>query len=138
MNKNIKYLSLLVSLFITTISYGQVRIANSAANSAPANISAFIDASSNNTYNTSTNVGKGLLFPRVDLTKFNAFGGTTGVPTSIPNHYDGFIVYNIAESGEAGVGNTEGTLSRGFWYYDNPSSTLTGGTWKQFGSIGYQ
>jgi hypothetical protein len=45
------------------------------------------------------------------------------------------IVYNTATSGTAGVGSTQGTLSPGFWYYENKSATNTGGTWKPLGSI---
>jgi len=40
------------------------------------------------------------------------------------------IVYNTAAGGVAGVGATVGTLSPGFWYYENKSSTVIGGTWK--------
>jgi hypothetical protein len=40
------------------------------------------------------------------------------------------IVYNTASSGTAGVGATQGTLSPGYWYYENKSSSNTGGTWK--------
>lgn len=111
--------------------FAQVRIGVSNANAIAANSSAFIDASSNTTYNGSANVGKGLLYPRVNLAAFTAFGGTpTGIPTSYPNFYDGFVVYNTATSGAVGVGTTEGSLTAGFWYYENKSGTLNGGTWK--------
>ncbi|RMZ60751.1 hypothetical protein D1632_01870 [Chryseobacterium nematophagum] len=97
------------------------------------NSSAFIDASSNPEYNNSSNnYGKGLLFPRVKLDLFNAFseGPFSGQSVNYPSYYDGFIVYNISTSGVAGVGDTDGTLCRGFWYYDNPTSTIDGGKWK--------
>jgi len=141
MNTKIKYvlLSLALSFMTTSMVYGQIRIGSNvtSTNSAVANSSAFIDASSNNTFNPTTNMGKGLLFPRVDLVAFTAFSGTpTGIPTSFPNRFDGMIVYNTATSGVAGVGSTEGTLSPGFWYYENKSATLTGGTWKPLGSGG--
>lgn len=132
-NKN----TILKTLFITGIltlgnySYAQVRIANSTANQSASNSSAFIDASSNTTYNASSNVGKGLLFPRTDLTLFTAFGGTPiGAGTSYPNYYDGFVVYNTASSGQAGIGATDGTLTPGYWFYENKSGTTNGGTWK--------
>ena len=116
-------------------SHAQVRIVNSAANTGLSNSPAFIDASSNMIVNASSNVGKGLVFPQVDLSAMNAFPSVSaGTPTSFPTRFDGMIVYNIAESGTAGVGNTEGTLTPGFWYYENKSASNTGGTWKPLSS----
>lgn len=132
-------ITILKSVFILGIltvgehTYGQVRIANSNANQAALNSSAFIDASSNIVFNNSSNIGKGLLFPRTNLTQFNEFGGNpVGVATSYPNFYDGLIVYNTANIGKAGIGTTEGTLTPGYWYYDNKSGTINGGIWKPF------
>ncbi|UZT98062.1 hypothetical protein ODZ84_00390 [Chryseobacterium fluminis] len=119
--------------------YSQIRIANSIDNQAAAGSSAFIDASSNTTYNSSSNVGKGLLFPRTDLTGFTSFGGgVTGIPTSFPSRYDGLIVYNTSTSGVAGIGSTEGTLTAGYWYYDNKSTTINGGTWRPLSKMPVQ
>ena len=121
---------------ITTTTFGQVRIADDVANTVALGSSAFIDASSNTVFNSSTNKGKGLLFPTVDLTTFTSFGGTPiGIPTSYPNFYDGFIVYNTATAGVAGVGSTQGTLSPGFWYYENKTRTITGGIWRPEGGL---
>ncbi|RMZ61020.1 hypothetical protein D1632_03360 [Chryseobacterium nematophagum] len=128
--QKIIYLSLLV---LGSYFYGQVRLANSIAISSAANSSAFIDASSDPSYNATTNVGKGLLFPRTNLATFTSFSeGTFGQSTNYPFFYDGFVVYNTATTGVAGVGATEGTLCRGLWYYDNPSGTINGGTWRPF------
>lgn len=127
-----KFLAVILMTAGTSFSFAQVRIVNSSANPAAINSSAFIDASSNITANNSTNVGKGLLFPRTDLTTFASFGFTsaTGIPNNYPNHFDGLVVYNTATSGTAGVGSTQGTLSPGYWYYENKSGTINGGTWK--------
>ncbi|PWN61874.1 hypothetical protein [Chryseobacterium viscerum] len=127
-----KFLAVILITAGVSSSYAQVRIVNSNANSAAANSSAFIDASSNITVNNSSNVGKGLLFPRTDLTTFTAFGftSTTGIPNNYPTFFDGLIVYNTAASGVAGVGSTQGTLTQGYWFYENKSGTLNGGTWK--------
>ena len=115
--------------------HAQVRIVNSANQTGLTNSPAFIDASSNPAVNNSENVGKGLIFPRVDLSALTAFPSVSaGLPTSFPSRFDGMIVYNISTSGTAGVGSTEGTLSPGFWYYENKSSTNDGGTWKPLGS----
>lgn len=135
MNINLKNSILIVLLATAGISYGQVRISNSILNSSATNSSAFIDASSNATYNGSTNIGKGLLYPRVDLSTFTAFGGTpTGIPASYPTRYDGFVVYNTKVGGVASVGLTAGELTQGFWFYENKTTNLTGGTWKPVGS----
>ncbi|CAA7390374.1 FISUMP domain-containing protein [Chryseobacterium fistulae] len=118
-------------LILGNYFYSQIRISNSIAISSAPNSSAFIDASSNPSYNSTTNIGKGLLFPRTDLTTFTAFSQAPfGIANNYPFLYDGFILFNTATSGVAGVGSTEGTLCRGFWYYDNPSNLLNGGTWK--------
>jgi hypothetical protein len=137
--KNI-YLNILILSMITLSMNSQVRIGNSTSNSAAANSSAFIDASSNTGNNNTNFRGKGIVFPRTDLTQFTTFGGSPiGIGSSYPTRYDGFIVYNTATSGVAGIGNTEGTLTKGFWYYDNPtptggapnnSSLINAGTWR--------
>ena len=117
-------------------AFGQIRQPN--INDAVAtNSSAFIDASSSTSYNNSANMGKGLLFPRVDLRNFTAFGQAPfGVANNYPTYYDGMIVYNTATSGVAGAGFTQGTLNPGFWYYENKSGTINGGTWKPLGAAG--
>ncbi|CAA7196602.1 FISUMP domain-containing protein [Chryseobacterium potabilaquae] len=128
---NIQKIILLAVLALGSYFDSQVRIANSNAISSAPNSSAFIDASSNTAYNNTSNVGKGLLFPRTDLAAFTSFSqGNFGIANNYPYYYDGFIVFNTAVSGVAGVGATDGTLCRGFWYYDNPSSSINGGTWK--------
>lgn len=121
----------LIFLLSVALFYGQIRVANNPNNVSAPNSSAFIDASSTTQYNSSSNIGKGLLYPRTDLTGFTSFGGSAfGIGNNYPTYYDGFMVYNTATSGVAGVGSTEGTLCRGFWYYDNVSKTLNGGIWR--------
>ena len=112
-------------------SSAQVRMTVSAISSV--NSSAFIDASSNTINNGTVGVGKGLVFPRVDLSTF-AFVGTGGVPNNFPSRFDGMIVYNTKDGGTANAGSTQGTLSPGFWFYENKSTTVAGGTWKPLGS----
>lgn len=113
-------------------AYSQVRLVSTANTSV--NSSAFIDASSQNTNNGTVGTGKGMVFPRVDLSTFVFVSGTTGVATNFPTRYDGMIVYNTKDGGAANVGTTQGTLIPGFWFYENKSSSLTGGTWKALGS----
>lgn len=135
------YLSLIILGFGIT-SHAQVRLSNSSTVLNATDGSAFLDASSSPLYQKADNIGKGLLFPAVDLTKFTAFkGAPVGRPTSYPDFYDGMIVYNIATEGVVGgtlagdSGLTQGTLVRGYWYYDNPkvdgvTRTVKTGTWR--------
>ncbi|GEN78099.1 hypothetical protein [Chryseobacterium hagamense] len=126
-----KYLFNITALLALGNLSAQVRTVNSATNVSVTNSPAFIDASSNTTVNGSSNIGKGLIFPRVDLSAMTAFPGVTaGIPNSFPTRFDGMIVYNTASSGTSGVGSTQGTLTPGYWYYENKTSSNTGGTWK--------
>lgn len=132
MNINLKNILIIIGLTLMVKVNGQVRIVNSINNSAAVNSSAFLDASSNSSINNSTNLGKGLLYPRTDLTTFANFGGSPiGIGSSYPTRFDGLLVYNT------GTGNTLASaadaivaVTPGFWYYDNKSTTLKGGTWK--------
>lgn len=129
-----KFLAVILMTAGVSYSFAQVRIVNTSTNPSIANSSAFIDASSNTTTNPTSNIGKGLIFPRVDLTTFAAFNpagpGGVGIANNYPTRFDGMIVYNTATSGVAGVGSTSQPLFAGFWYYDNKSATVTGGTWR--------
>ncbi len=131
MSKLTKILYAAACFTASIYTYGQIRIVNTTANTSVQNSSAFIDASSNDSFNQSSNVGKGLLFPRTRLAGFTSFNGiVTPNPNNFPTLFDGMIVYNVDNGGVAGVGATEGTLCRGFWYYDRPTGPLNGGTWR--------
>jgi hypothetical protein len=119
---------------IAILTQAQIRVLNNPDNIPMTNSPAFVDASSNRTVNLSANLGKGLVFPRVDLSTFTLLGTGYGANTNFPTYLDGMIVYNTASEGSAGVGSTEGTLTPGYWYYENKSGTTTGGTWKPLGS----
>jgi hypothetical protein len=133
-----KIITLVCLITINYATVAQIR----AINGTPASVltsSAFLDASSSATYDATTSSAKGITFPRVDLTTFT-FLGVIGSNSSFRNSYDGFIVYNTATSGVALAGATSGTLSRGFWYYNNSAAvvgtnTKNGGTWTQLGSV---
>jgi hypothetical protein len=123
---------LFICLSVTV--FAQVRQANGNSIGAAPNSSAFFDASSSATWNLSSNVGKGMIFPRVKLSQFNSFsvGGSIGIANNYPTLFDGYMVYNTDSTGVAGLGQTQGILNKGFWYYENKSNSLTGGTWKPF------
>lgn len=90
--------------------------------------SAFIDAQSpanatTNPWNDLTkNIGKGLAWPRTDLTKITSLVSTF----IITNKYDGMVVYNVG-TGLAGIGNTP--VTPGFYYYKNKTTNVNNGTW---------
>jgi len=136
MKNKIKHIALLaVAMALSTVSYAQLRVSEFNAISNASGSSAFLDASTSSVYNSSLNLGKGLLYPRVDLTKFTfSYSGTIGFPANYPTRFDGMTVYNTATSGKAAAGATQGTLSPGYWYYDNKSTTINGGTWKPVGN----
>jgi hypothetical protein len=127
-----KKIIILLALFTGTLSFAQVRMTSTAISSV--NSSAFIDASSQPSNNSSVGTGKGLVFPRVDLSTFAFVAGITGQNTNFPGRYDGMIVYNTKDGGTANAGTTQGTLTPGFWFYENKSTTVAGGTWKPLGS----
>ncbi len=113
-------LFIIILLSVWESSEAQVRIVNSTSNSTILNSSAFIDASSNVSTNFTANEGKGLLFPRTDLTLFSEMASTSGgMPVNYPTRYDGMIVYNSA-SGTAAMGGT--AVTPGFYYYSNPGT----------------
>jgi hypothetical protein len=128
-----KIIVLITSLLVSCFASSQVRMTGTGISAS--NSSAFIDASSNATNNGTVGIGKGLVFPRVDLSTFT-FVGSTGVPNNYPSRYDGMIVYNTNVGGLAGAGLTEGTLTEGYWYYYNKSNSVTGGTWKKLQNNG--
>ncbi|SFZ97041.1 hypothetical protein SAMN05216324_13513 [Chryseobacterium limigenitum] len=134
---NIKYMITALLIALATAANAQIRFPDINQNtSSSAASSAFLDASSNAINNGIPNVAKGIIYPRVDLSTFVAFGGAPiGAPSSYPTQYDGFMVYNTKVGGVAGVGATQGTLTAGYWFYENKSTRITDGIWKPLGVI---
>jgi len=125
MKKIFVLICLAINVFWAT---AQVKTNQTISNGAISTSSAFLDASSSPSWNLTTNTGKGLLFPRVDLTTFAAFAyaGTVGLTTNYPSRFDGMIVYNSA-TGTAAIGGT--AVTPGFYYYANTTTTINGGNW---------
>lgn len=131
----INKLLIIITLVIISNVNGQVRIVNSITNTSALNSSAFIDASSSSSNNATTNIGKGLLYPRVDLTTFASFSGSSiGLSTSYPTRYDGLVVYNTGTGNTlVGASTTIVAVTPGFYFYNNKSTTsVTGGVWTPF------
>lgn len=127
-----KKLIIIASIAISTSSFAQIKTNLEISQNSIPNQTPFLDASSSINWNSSTNIGKGLVFPRTDLVQLsNLIAIPNGVAVAYPNRLDGMVVYNTA-SGKAGIGNTD--VSQGFYYYENKSNLLNGGTWKRIGN----
>jgi hypothetical protein len=110
------------------------------------NQSFFLDAASTtNGEKLLSMVGKGLIFPRVDLVNLalteplDAFDG--GYSGGNPNDFDSMIVYNTGTGTVTNFGG--GSVTPGFYYYDNSAIAFDAGggnwdqgTWKPLGSAG--
>ncbi|MEC3877595.1 hypothetical protein [Chryseobacterium salviniae] len=93
-----------------------------------------MDASTNN--DSTINDGKGLIFPRTDLTQFT-FKTANADGILFPTYFDGMVVYN------SGTGNTVSgngivtSVTPGFYYFSNPNGAanqnLTTGQWLPLG-----
>lgn len=131
--KKLQYILMTLAISsLGSIVNAQIKGNQGYSGSAIPSSSAFLDASVTNVVNNA-NYGKGMIYPRADLSVMvlSNQGGLYNTSNN-PNRFDGMIVYNTAASGTAASGSTQGTLSKGFWYYDNTSATPTGGTWRPF------
>jgi hypothetical protein len=106
-----------------------------------ANITAenpFFDASSNFDLSIDpSNSGKGLVFPRTDLTSFTFSTGLLDGFT-FPSAFDGMIVYNIATGTTPSTQGVKSTsVTPGYYYFSNPNAgtntsyttDITNGEW---------
>ena len=121
-----------ILLLLSLISFSnsitaQVKVNQNAANSAINTSSAFMDASSSPLWNGTTNQGKGMLYPRVDLVNYTAMSHAGPFNASNnPNYFDGLLVFNTA-TGIAGIGAD--SVFPGYYYYRNTTTTANGGHW---------
>lgn len=122
----LKIFFLLIVLSWSTLeyTYSQVMV-NSETENIP-NETPFLDASTYYFHQYAGNdMGKGLVFPATDLTKFVFITGNGGYGTNFPTYFDGMIVYNY------GTGNTLTTqvsvstyVTPGFYYFYNPNGSV--------------
>ncbi|MGL6126314.1 hypothetical protein BBI01_10950 [Chryseobacterium artocarpi] len=106
------------------VTFAQLR-ANNAISTNIAGQSAFLDASANG-FSNGANNGKGLAFPRTDLTVFT-FATATTSNFNFPTAYDGMIVYNTKAGSTPTTGSGVGsqTVAPGFYYFSNPTGGAT-------------
>ncbi|PWW25971.1 hypothetical protein [Chryseobacterium sp. AG844] len=129
--KNFKYFA--VALIISSIggtASAQIKGNQTFADGSIPASSAFLDASLTASVNNAS-LGKGLIFPRADITQLAlANQGTLYNAGNNPNRFDGMIVYNTATTGSPATGTLSEPLFAGFWYYDNKTASPTTGTWR--------
>ena len=129
---------LLVTLLVTfTVATSQVRNNVTPSNGSITNNTPFLDASSG-TFNSSVNIGKGVVFPRTDLVAMTTLvAPVNGIPNAFPtrlgtpvfkvggveggfnkvstiyftNSYNYVEKYDIYKSTNAGLGNTTVDIS---------------------------
>ena len=122
-----KTLLTLAIISFYAVANAQVKVNQNAANSAINTSSAFMDASSSPLWNGTTNQGKGMLYPRVDLVAFTSMSHAGPFNASNnPNYFDGLLVFNTA-TGIAGIGAD--SVFPGYYYYRNTTTTANGGHW---------
>lgn len=111
-------------------SFGQIKTGSNISNTI-ANENPFLDLSDYSEY--PNNIGKGLVFPRTDLTtwtfKTDNLDGIT-----FPTAFDGMIVYNTGTGSTVAGQGQQVTVSPGFYYFSNPGATdnVTNGQWLKF------
>lgn len=124
----------LVSLGLSFLGYSQIRSTGNSTSIAAGN-SSFLDASSVTAWNqTAGNVGKGLVFPRTDLTQMASL--VSSLPaglTNFPNRMDGMIVYNVGTGAPKINPTATPNVTPGFYYYENKTQNLQNGRWVRIG-----
>ncbi|MEC5393979.1 hypothetical protein [Bergeyella sp. RCAD1439] len=125
-----------LSSVVSVVLFSQINIQTTPNQTIPGE-SAFLDASGYVSF--PNNVGKGLVFPRVDLTTFT-FVTTTTTPAKFRTAYDGMVVYNTGTGSTLDTPATAGiqtTVSPGFYYFYNPTGAttrnVTAGKWVRIG-----
>ena len=123
-------------LFIFTACYttAQVNTNQPAYNGIPGE-NPFFDASSNFdlSLDASSSSGKGLLFPRTDLTTWQ-FNVSLLDGITFPTAFDGMIVFNVGTGNTLVSGNNptvSTAITPGFYYFSNPTGSVdvTSGKW---------
>ncbi|MDR6923471.1 MULTISPECIES: hypothetical protein [Chryseobacterium] len=101
-------------------SFAQIKSNNVISNTIPGQ-SAFLDASAP-LFNGSVGNGKGIVFPRTNLTTFVFTTQTTNAGV-FPTAYDGMIVYNSATGNTPSSGSGVGgqAVTPGYYYFSNPT-----------------
>jgi len=125
----------IILLFLTNRNFAQVRTNGANVPTIPGE-NAFLDGGSNFTALTGADgsVGKGLIFPRADLTIFK-FNTSIVDEFSFNTLFDGMIVYNVGTGNTVVNNGLTSAVTPGFYYFSNPTGdainnlSVTGGQW---------
>jgi hypothetical protein len=129
--KKIFYISIVV--FCCNYSSAQARFNNTNFTTDLSSL-AFINGAAAASYASLNFAGKGILYPRTDLTTI-----TGSNVVNATNNYDGLVVYNIGTGPipDSAMGESDEDVSPGFYYYSNPTGTdVDSGVWTPLGSGG--
>jgi len=131
-------LAFVTALAFNVNSQAQIKANQTLANASINNSTAFLDAASSTTWNASTTLGKGILFPRADLTQLVLTNNGGYLSANNPNRFDGIIVYNTGTGNTPASGSGIGgqAVAPGFYYFSNPGSptATTTGQWLPIGA----
>ncbi|MDY6025372.1 hypothetical protein [Bergeyella zoohelcum] len=124
-----------VGLFcLSLVSFAQIKTNQPVLQNTANNSSAFLDASSSPLWNPTSNQGKGLVFPRTNLTTLATLVQVgPNIPNNFPNRMDGMIVYNVGTGAPKINPTATPNVTPGFYYYENKTTNLQGGKWVRIG-----
>ncbi|SIS78187.1 hypothetical protein SAMN05421786_10245 [Chryseobacterium ureilyticum] len=126
------------AFMFSTNTQAQIKANQTIANASINSSTAFLDAASSVTWNGSSTLGKGMLFPRTDLTQLVLTNNGGFLAGNNPNRFDGIIVYNTATGNTPATGSGIGNqpVAPGFYYFSNPGSptAVTTGQWIAVGA----
>jgi hypothetical protein len=126
--KNI--LILIIAILFCNYSFSQIRVNNTSFSTSPAGF-AFIDGANSSTYAGVNFAGKGVLFPKTDLTSITGSNVAPGT-----NSYDGAVVYNVGTGAipASAMGSSATDVTPGFYYYSNSAGAdVDAGVWTPLG-----
>ncbi|WP_394265660.1 hypothetical protein [Bergeyella zoohelcum] len=129
-----KKILLMGAMVVVSLSYSQIRQSGTASSLISNSNSSFLDASGSSTWNNiNSNAGKGLVFPRTDLTKVTSLASNPQGPAFYPTKMDGMIVYNVGTGAPKINPTATPNVTPGFYYYENKTTNLQGGKWVRIG-----
>lgn len=128
----------ILPLFFSAVAFSQVNLGDKPETENIKGGNPFLDASSyyHEGVSGSNDIGKGLVFPQVDLINFEFNVTQPDGATVLPTWYDGMIVYNKSTGTTLTTGNRSSTataVTPGFYYFYNPNGVdnqnVTAGKW---------
>jgi len=136
MMKNITFkIKLCLFLLLSLITKAQI-LTNGNISSGLTNTNYFLDAS-NFELLANTHNGKGLGFPRTNLTTF-VFNMNVSDTDVIASNFDGMLVYNSATGNTLRGQGIVTAVTPGYYYFSNPGNpgNITNGKWVPMGGCG--